>query len=100
MIITAFVFHSWQQNTYHHGLPSWTKIKKLTASTFVADKANLRQAAMVAADAEEDLVCAWWHGVVFPPPMPFMIKVGSEGFFFKGGDNMIIGEMPGIMVLS
>ena len=42
-------------------------------------------------------VSAWWHRIVVPLPVPFILENSSVGVF-KGGDNLDGGQMVGIMV--
>ena len=65
----------------------------------VADKAPVEQAGMVAVDTAEGLIRVWWHNVTVPPSVSFVLESSPEGVF-KGEDNLVSGEMPGIMVLS
>ena len=83
----------------HHERKSKSGWSTSTAGMFVADKADVGQAGMVTAVAVEGLVRVWWHSVVVLPSTPFVFK-GRPAGVFKGGDNMVGGEMPGIIVLS
>ena len=83
---------------------SWlheTKIKKKswfmpTISTFITDKVNLRQAGRVSADESVMKVLTRCYSCSF---CVFVLDISSAGVF-KGGDNIVCGEIPGIMVLS
>ena len=69
-----------------------------TAGMFMIDKANAGQAGIVLVDTVKGLVMAWRYYIVVPPVL-FLLESSSAGVF-KGGNNVVGGEIPDVTVLS
>ena len=54
---------------------------------------------MVTAAAAKILVRASWRNDAILPPKPFVFESGPVGIFQRG-DNMLSGEIVGILVIS
>ena len=66
---------------------------------FMTDKADAGKAGTIIDTLAKVLVRVWYHSIVVPPPVPFVLEISPAGVF-KGGNNMIGGETPDIIVLS
>ena len=65
----------------------------------MAYKADSVQTGTVTAAVVKDLVRVWWRCVTLPPSEPIVFK-NCPGDVFKGGNHMVGGETPGVVVLS